>query len=138
MSHINKGDIHAYLDGALGAYAEEAARHVREHLDACRECAQLLEVERRLRQEASAIIAASAQGPVELDPLEELLARAEALDGQEQAEEPEGSGRRGWAGRSVGSRLYLLRWRRRLWYHSGPAGWPGMLQGLEAMLHAES
>ena len=29
MSHISKGDIHAYLDGALGAYPEEAARHVR-------------------------------------------------------------------------------------------------------------
>ena len=37
MSHINKGDIHAYLDGALGAYPEEAARHIREHLDACRD-----------------------------------------------------------------------------------------------------
>ena len=122
MSHINKGDIHAYLDGALGAYPEDVARHVREHLDACRECAQLLEVERRLRQEASAIIAASAQGPVELDPLEELLARAEAFDGQEQAEEPEGSGRRGWAGRSVGSRLYVLRWAATVVVSLG-AGW---------------
>ena len=63
MSHINKGDIHAYLDGALGSYPEDAARHVREHLDTCRECAQLLEVERSLRQEASTIIAATAQAP---------------------------------------------------------------------------
>ena len=62
MSHINKGDVHAYLDGALDAYPEEAARHVREHLDACRECAQLLESERRLRQEASAILAVFGTG----------------------------------------------------------------------------
>ena len=78
MSHINKGDVHAYLDGALRTYPEEAARHVRDHLDACPECAQLLESERRLRREASAILADSAQGPVELDTLEELLARAAA------------------------------------------------------------
>ena len=84
MSHINKGDVHAYLDGALHAYPEEAARHVREHLDACRECAQLLEDERRLRQEASAILAVSAQGPVELDSLEELRARAAAVAGHQQ------------------------------------------------------
>ena len=68
MSHISKGDVHAYLDGALGAYPKEAARHVREHLDACLMCAQLLEGERRLRKEGSSILAASAQGPVELDP----------------------------------------------------------------------
>jgi hypothetical protein len=110
MSHINKGDIHAYLDGALGAYPEEAARYVREHLDACPECAQLLEVEGRLRQDASAIIAASAQGPVELDPLDELLARASALDGQERAQELVESGWTGGTRRSVGSRIYMLRW----------------------------
>jgi len=122
MSHINKGDIHAYLDGALGAYPEEASRYVREHLDACRECAQLLEVEGRLRQEASAIIAASAQGPVELDPLEELLARASALDGQERAEELVPSGWTGGTPRSVGSRIYMLRWAATVVVSLG-AGW---------------
>jgi hypothetical protein len=76
MSHISKGDVHAYLDGALGAYPEEVAKHVRDHLDACAECAQLLADERRLRQEASSVLAGSAQGAVELDPFEELLARA--------------------------------------------------------------
>ena len=122
MSHISRGDIHAYLDGALGAYPEEAARHVREHLDVCRECAQLLEVERRLRQEASTIITASAQGPVELDPLEELLARAKAFDGPEGAEEPERSGRMGGARSSVGSRMYVLRWAATVVVSLG-AGW---------------
>ena len=110
MSHISKGDVHAYLDGALGAYPEEAARHVRDHLDACPECAQLLESQRLLRQEASAIFADSAQGPVELDTLEELLARAAASDAQERAEGGEESERAGRARPSVGRRTYLLRW----------------------------
>ena len=122
MSHISKGDIHAYLDGALGAYPEEAARHVREHLDACRECAQLLEGERRLRQEASSILAASAQGPVEFDPLEELLARAAESDRREPVEGAEGSERTGRARPLVGSRLYSLRWAATIVVSLG-AGW---------------
>ena len=122
MSHINKGDIHAYLDGALGAYPEEAARHVREHLDTCPECAQLLEVERLLRQGASAIIAASAQGPVELDPLEELLVKAVAFDGQEQAEEAEESERPSRARPAARNRMYMLRWAATVVVSLG-AGW---------------
>ena len=122
MSHISKGDVHAYLDGALGAYPEEAARHVREHLDACLTCAQLLEGERRLRQEASAILSASAQGPVEFDPLEELLARAAESDRQEPAEGAEGSERTGRARPLVGSRLSSLRWAATIVVSLG-AGW---------------
>ena len=110
MSHINKGDVHAYLDGGLGAYSEEAARYVREHLDTCRECAQSLEDEKRLREEASAILAASAQGPVELDPLQELLARASAIEGQGGAEDPRGSERTGRAWPTLVRRMYALRW----------------------------
>ena len=125
MSHINKGDVHAYLDGALGAYPEETARHVREHLDTCRDCAQLLEGERRLRQEADAILAASAQGPVELDPLEVLLAKAAESDGPqpaEGAEEADGSERMGQGRPWVGSRLYALRWAATVVISLG-AGW---------------
>jgi hypothetical protein len=122
MSHISKGDIHAYLDGALGDYPEDAARHVREHLDACRECAQLLEVEGRLRQEASAIIGASAQGSVELDPLEELMARASASRGPERAEDPTRSSPTSGARSSAGSRLYMLRWAATVVVSLG-AGW---------------
>jgi hypothetical protein len=122
MSHISKGDVHAYLDGALVAYPEEAARHVREHLDACLTCAQLLEGERRLRQEASAILSASAQGPVEFDPLEELLARAVESDRQEPAEGAEGSERTGRARPLVGSRLSSLRWAATIVVSLG-AGW---------------
>ena len=122
MSHISKGDVHAYLDGALGAYPEEDARHIREHLDACGECAQLLERERRLRQEASSILAASAQGPMELDPLEELLARAAESDRQEPAEGAEGSERTRRARPLLGSRLYSLRWAATVVVSLG-AGW---------------
>ena len=122
MSHISKGDMHAYLDGALGAYPEEAARHVREHLDACRECAQLLEGERRLRQGASTILAVSAQGPVEFDPLEDLLARAAESDRQEPAEGAEGSERTRRARPLLGSRLYSLRWAATVVVSLG-AGW---------------
>ena len=110
MSHINKGDIHAYLDGALGAYPEEAARHVREHLDTCRACAQLLEDERRLREEASAILAASALGPVELDSLEELRARAAAVAGPKPGRP------------SLLTRVYSLRWAAMVVISLG-AGW---------------
>ncbi|MCH7890136.1 MAG: zf-HC2 domain-containing protein [Gemmatimonadetes bacterium] len=125
MSHISKGDIHAYLDGALGAYPEEAARHVREHLDACRVCAQVLEEERRLREEASAILAASALGPVELDSLEELRARATALDGQERAEGakgPERADRMVRARPSLAGRMYSIRWAATVVISLG-AGW---------------
>ena len=122
MSHISKGDIHAYLDGALGAYPEEAARHIREHLNACRECAQLLEDERRLRKEADAILAASAQEHVELDPLEELLARAAEPDRQERAEGAEGSEGTRRARPLLGSRLYSLRWAAMVVVSLG-AGW---------------
>ena len=122
MSHISKGDIHAYLDGALGAYPEEAATHVREHLNACRECAQLLEGERRLRNEASAILAASAQGEVELDPFEELLARATESDRKERAEGSGGSERARSARPLLGSRLYSLRWAAMVVVSLG-AGW---------------
>ena len=127
MSHISKGDVHAYLDGALGAYPEEAARHVRDHLDACPECSKLLDAERRLRQEASAILADSAQGPVELDPLEELRARAAASHAQERTEGGDGSGQTERTRPSVGRRTYALRWAATIVISLG-SGW--MARGL--------
>ena len=76
MPHVGKGDIHAFLDGALGTYPEEEANHVRRHLDECSECIRSLAEERHIRQEASEVLAATAHIPVDLDPLEELIARA--------------------------------------------------------------
>ena len=76
MPHVSKGDIHAYLDGALGAYPEDEATGIRAHLEECQECAQAVAEERDLRRVASEILAATAQAPVDLDPFEELVARA--------------------------------------------------------------
>ena len=76
MPHVSKGDIHAYLDGALGAYPEDEATRIRAHLEECQECAEALAEERDLRRVASEILAATAQAPVDLDPFEELVARA--------------------------------------------------------------
>ncbi len=76
MSHVGKGDIHAYLDGALGAYPGEEADRIRRHLEECEECARSLVEERRVRQEASVILAASAPVAVEVAPFEELVAQA--------------------------------------------------------------
>ena len=76
MPHVSKGDIHAYLDGALGAYPEDEATRIRAHLEECHECAEALAEERDLRRVASEILAATAQAPVDLDPFEELVAQA--------------------------------------------------------------
>ncbi len=76
MPHVSKGDIHAYLDGALGAYPEDEATRIRAHLEECQECAEALAEERDLRRVASEILAATAQASVDLDPFEELVARA--------------------------------------------------------------
>ncbi len=96
MSHVDKGDIHAYLDGALGAYPEEEATRIRRHLDACSECAELLAEERRLRREASEILSATPAVPIDLAPFEELVARAR------EAETTSAKGRT--------SRVQALRW----------------------------
>ena len=76
MPHVSKGDIHAYLDGALGAFPEDEAERVRQHLDECDVCARLLDEERQLRLVASEILAATAEAPLDLAPFEELVARA--------------------------------------------------------------
>lgn len=77
MSHIEQGGLHAYLDGALDDLPSGGGRAIREHLATCPECAMRLEDERRIREEALAILS----GPLphfELPPLEELRLRAEA------------------------------------------------------------
>ncbi len=80
MSHVGKGDIHAYLDGALGAYPEGEANRVRQHLDECEACARSLDEERELRMVASEILAATAEAPMDLAPFEELVARADEAE----------------------------------------------------------
>lgn len=97
MSHISRGDLHAYLDGALGHFPQDVAAEIREHLSTCLECARRLEEERELRRNASEILAKTSEVPVDLIPFEELV----TLAGR--PAKPEGA--RG----SVSSRLRPLR-----------------------------
>jgi len=76
MSHISRGDLHAYLDGALGHFPQDVAAEIREHLSACLECARRLEEERELRRNASEILAKTSEVPVDLIPFEELVTLA--------------------------------------------------------------
>ncbi len=78
MSHLADGDFHAYLDGALDAYAPAEAERIRAHLESCPECARRLEQERELRGQAASILDAADPGSVPLASLQELEARAEA------------------------------------------------------------
>ena len=78
MSHVDKGALHAYLDSALDEYSASEARRVREHLESCSECADRLEEERRLRQDATAMLALAAPD-VEVPSFEELKAYVKAM-----------------------------------------------------------
>ncbi|MEX2048394.1 MAG: hypothetical protein WEB90_02335 [Gemmatimonadota bacterium] len=73
MWHIDEGALHAYLDGALDEYPAAEARRVREHLDACAECADRLAAERRTRERADEILALAAPR-VEAPSFEDLRA----------------------------------------------------------------
>ncbi|HSM36401.1 MAG TPA: hypothetical protein VK837_08410 [Longimicrobiales bacterium] len=77
MPHADEGRLHAYLDGALHAEDPRAARALESHLETCADCQALLEFERAVRDEASALLAdalpAAAGAP---PPWEEILHRA--------------------------------------------------------------
>lgn len=76
MSHVDEGALHAYLDGALEEYPQAEAERIRDHLDACAECAERLEVERRIRSDAHAMLELAAPA-VEPPGFEELRAYVE-------------------------------------------------------------
>jgi len=71
MSHVDKGALHAYLDGALDEYPTADAERIREHLDRCAECADRLATERQVRADAAAMLGLAAPD-VEMPSLEEL------------------------------------------------------------------
>lgn len=78
MSHVSEGALHAYLDGALDEYPAAEARRVREHLESCAACAGRLEEERKIRQDATAMLALAVPN-VELPSFEELRAYVKAM-----------------------------------------------------------
>ena len=77
MWHVDEGDLHAYLDGALDQVHPAAdAERIRVHLRECPQCAERLEAEKAVRAEADAILAGSPVGGVEMPPFEDLRARS--------------------------------------------------------------
>lgn len=87
MRHVNEGEIHAYLDGALDLVAGEDATAIREHLSTCEDCARRLEQERGIRAAAGEILQHSDPIEIPLPPLEELKERALAPPAPEQTDE---------------------------------------------------
>jgi len=77
MSHIDEGALHAYLDGALDEYPAAEARSIREHLETCGACRERLESERRVRDDATAMLGLAAP-EVEIPTFEELRAYVQA------------------------------------------------------------
>jgi len=94
MWHVDEGALHAYLDGALDEYPAAEARRVREHLEACAECSERLDQERRVRAEAQEILGLAAPR-VEVPSFEELRAYVRAQAPRRSA---------------VSARLYKLGW----------------------------
>jgi len=78
MSHVDEGALHAYLDGALDEYPAAEAERVRDHLARCPECADRLEWERRVREDATAILGLAVP-EVTVPSLEELRAYVRSM-----------------------------------------------------------
>lgn len=76
MSHVTDGELHLVLDGALELVPDERAREVREHLDACGDCARRLEEERRVRERSREILGSDGHAGGSPPPFEELRNRA--------------------------------------------------------------
>jgi hypothetical protein len=97
MSHVDEGQLHAYLDGALGS--ADARAQVEDHLRLCADCRSRLDAARRDREEAGQILALLDPGEVRVPPMEELQ-----RDRRGEGRGEPGSGRRGGPARGAGSR----------------------------------
>jgi hypothetical protein len=82
MTHISQGEIHAFIDGALVGDREREAREIKEHLDGCLECRQLLAKEQETVNTVSGLLSSALEIPNEvLDSFpsaDEIRARAKA------------------------------------------------------------
>ena len=76
MSHIDEGQLHAYLDGESGAVTDREA--VERHLETCAGCRERLDTERKLRERAAAILSGSGPGAVSAPPFDDIVARSRA------------------------------------------------------------
>ena len=75
MRHVAKGELHAWLDGALDQLGNERALEVREHLRTCAECREGLVVEEACRARAIEVLALAAPTAVAAPPFEALVER---------------------------------------------------------------
>ncbi len=76
MSHVDEGQLHAYLDGALDALPAVEAAEVRVHLEVCHDCGERLDQARLMRDRAAEILGATAPVASAMPPWEELRRRA--------------------------------------------------------------
>jgi len=76
MSHIDEGQLHAYLDGQSGTLTDREA--IERHLETCAGCRERLETEGRLRDRAAAILSGSGPGAVSPPPFDDIVARSRA------------------------------------------------------------
>lgn len=76
MTHLDEGQLHAYLDGEGpdGGTAERQAAD--RHLAECSACRARLDEERRVRDQARALLAATGPAGVSAPPFEAVLERA--------------------------------------------------------------
>jgi hypothetical protein len=103
MWHVADGDLHAYLDGALGTYPAEEADRIRGHLEQCEECRRRLSAEGRLREQAGSVLAQTDVETFEPPPFEEVRKRARARAGAKGS----GPSRLGWLGWAASVTLAL-------------------------------
>jgi anti-sigma factor RsiW len=78
MRHITDGELHAYLDGALGHLPDGRGDEVRHHLGECSVCRERLRDEEEIRSQAQEMLALAAPEEVPLPSFEDLRARADA------------------------------------------------------------
>ena len=76
MSHVDKGQIHAYLDRQLEFAEAEARERFDAHVSECAQCAALVEQERSFHGRAAAVLEQSEPDLVEAPAFDDIVARA--------------------------------------------------------------
>ena len=76
MSHIDEGQIHAYLDRQLEFAEAEARERLEAHVSECAQCAALVEQERSFHGRAAAVLQQSEPELVEAPAFDDIVARA--------------------------------------------------------------
>ena len=79
MRHVDEGELHAWLDGALDQLGDDRASRVREHLRVCASCRETLVAEETLRARADEVLGLAAPRSIDAPPFETLVERARAV-----------------------------------------------------------